>query len=415
MNKTKLKRLLDNKGESLMFVMGVMFFFAIISVSITLAAISSIRYAGMQSDYNRIIVLENSIHKNIMFSLQTDDPDPTAPTMLSRQIIEAVVDAHRWNPTIGIGDIILDVQITDADLNNSVHGGNVRIAPNGIRLSFPEQQVIIRPPIQAFYDSDEIEIRCFRRNVCIVALADVCDMSNGCDYVCRFEDHFCCTDPGPSCIDYGIPGHNCCPGCFRNGHECGIGPGFCVDDCVRIPPHHNCNTDPGDCIMEFRERHECTHPLAPFVGGIPPGGCQNGMSSGLGAIEPYEQRDELKRTEIFSAPRIPRTASIIVTMSVTVESISNNGATVVSRATYRYTGGELSDCKRLAGECFIPCSPACQLPGADGLCCPSPSMSALPPPDPECCMKKGDFENQLEFIAGGHGRWGLIRYETVES
>jgi hypothetical protein len=406
MGKKSIKRLLGKKGESLVLVLILMFFFMIICVSVSAAAMSGIRYSGMQRDFNHAMLIERSIHDNIMYSLQAD---PESANTLGWQIINNIRVTNG-----GQGDMPLTVTINDAELNALVNDPNNRIRVHSVMLRLPEQQLIERGAVPALYQTEHHPTRCYKREVCMTAESDVCSEAEGCYYYCTFEGHtdFSCCPGFEYCPEFGLPGHICCnPGfCLWVGHMCGLGPGSCNMICFDAFMHHVCVWDAyGACItgggMILRERHECVYPPIEWPTPTPPG-CD---------IEDNETRDGEIPTTTFTARRIPRSSTIIATLTVTVE-ININGRISTSRAVFTYTGGALSDCMRLDGECFIACA-ICIEP--DNQCCPLPmpplGMNEIPPPlDRFCCMREGDFDNPMQFVAGEHGRWEFESYEIIE-
>jgi hypothetical protein len=102
------------------------------------------------------MVLDASIHKNIMYSLQNHDP-ADENHFLSLQIARALYDARNdyesgvLGATGRLGDITLDVSFSGGvDLS-----GDIRV--ESITLSFPEQRVVITQPIPAIWVDDHMD------------------------------------------------------------------------------------------------------------------------------------------------------------------------------------------------------------------------------------------------------------------
>ena len=112
----------DTSGVSLMFVMGIMLLLMFIGTSVLTSASSNIGANIRQNDYNRVLLLGDSIHRNIRFSLQED---PENEGLLAFQIAEGL--SKQNSGVSAIGDI--DLQI---DIDNPT---NLNI--EGITLSFP--------------------------------------------------------------------------------------------------------------------------------------------------------------------------------------------------------------------------------------------------------------------------------------
>jgi hypothetical protein len=456
-------RLLGKKGESLVLVIAVMFFFIIICLSISAAALASSRGVHAQTENNRIKVIENSIHKNIMYSLQTDD------NMLGRQLARAFYDSGGV-----LSDITLDVDIGGFDINDYFGNINQRFTVESIRLSFPNIEVTKYLPIAALYEIEEFEIECMRKYVCI--LIEDCDESEpGCDFVCIFHPPASCT-PCPQdchladhdcelgvCVNDHCDDFNahfcdaaCVPNCPYEDHVCSVGngaddcvdpcgdadhdcilPGSCVLQCDIV--HHDCFFDV--CDEEWRSYHECE-----FVGYSPrafeinPGcnysslpadncavACDRCYNPAFphncsGSDEEGKFSDTVKQFT-FTTPRTPGTYSIFATMIVTVEisvGVGPHSRLITSQATYSYAGGELSDCMRhLRPTALRPDSYT--LFECEGALPPPPGEKKLPPGRiAHCCMKMGSFNTidiyhnpVMSFV--DFGTWRLEKYENIES
>ena len=72
----RLIRILKNKtGASLVFVVGVMLLLLAVGVSALTAASSNAGFAQRQRQFNQVRILADSVHQNILFSLQSDPSD----------------------------------------------------------------------------------------------------------------------------------------------------------------------------------------------------------------------------------------------------------------------------------------------------------------------------------------------------
>jgi len=83
----------NNSGASLLFVLGIMMFLLIIGTSVLLAASTNAGFATNQRERNQIKILDESIHKTIMFSLQNGLDDGDLGT-LGRQLAWALYQAR---------------------------------------------------------------------------------------------------------------------------------------------------------------------------------------------------------------------------------------------------------------------------------------------------------------------------------
>lgn len=150
----KLVRILKDKtGASFMFVLGIMLLLMAIGVSVLVAASANVGFSLKQKEHSQIMILDESVHKNIMYSLQHDVADDN---FLSSQLVMTIYKANDPDLTsylpAGLTEMPLEVSIADgADLSS----GNIKVEK--ITLSFPEQNVIIMPPIPAIYTPAEYD------------------------------------------------------------------------------------------------------------------------------------------------------------------------------------------------------------------------------------------------------------------
>jgi len=149
--KNKIATILKSKsGVSLMFVLGSMTLLLIIGASVVAAATTNYGSNIRQNQYNRAVVLCNSIHRNIMYSLQIPPTIQTAPltppsqnpaftNSLASQLVLAMLYNHA-DPKEEF-----ELELTGA-AGVAINSRN----PNyTITLMFPSQDVRITDPIDA--------------------------------------------------------------------------------------------------------------------------------------------------------------------------------------------------------------------------------------------------------------------------
>jgi hypothetical protein len=199
MGKKRLARILNNSGESLIYVMAVMFFLIVISISVTAAAMTTARYVGAHREYNQIMVLSDSIHRNIMFSLQDD---PTDIGRLAWSLTDALYEANSCdilcnNPCLlthrFTNPITLDIVIPTVDLDDY----NVDFE---VMLSFPveSQHVFSHNAVPALFEMNQIPINC----------AACCSLIYPFPFVCPI---LCLVNPSHICggMDPCVEHHEC--------------------------------------------------------------------------------------------------------------------------------------------------------------------------------------------------------------
>jgi len=124
--KNKITAILkDTSGVSLMFVLGIMMMLLLIGASLLVAASSNVGTNIRQNEFNRVMLLSNSIHRNIMYSMQAD---PENESLLANQLAWIVYNARDED----IDDIALGIDM-DADIPDSMSVS--------IILSFPFHEV----------------------------------------------------------------------------------------------------------------------------------------------------------------------------------------------------------------------------------------------------------------------------------
>jgi len=137
----KISDKLKNKsGASLLFVLGVMLLLMSMGASAMIAASSNVGSNLRQKQYNIAILLNDSIHRNIMHSLQPTNAAAFENSLASSLIMEIYKEYERVNNTIpGLPipkDINLEMTISDETIN----------AKHDIVLSFIFKDVRIAGP-----------------------------------------------------------------------------------------------------------------------------------------------------------------------------------------------------------------------------------------------------------------------------
>ncbi|MCL2638303.1 MAG: hypothetical protein FWD48_08010 [Oscillospiraceae bacterium] len=309
MGKKGLKNILSRKGESLILVLILMFFFMIVCVSVSSAALSGIRYSGMQRDFNQVLLLERSVHENIMFSLQSG--------ALGFHIIDDIRNTGASSPPFN-----LNITVADPALQNFMD--NHKITVQGITITLTEQKIVPGGAVGAVIDREEIPTFCTFEQLCLEI--NLSCSESACSYLCIFE--------GIGAHDHAIhPCHRLC----STHHTCN------VDDTA---PYwiSNCNPDPSAVPI-----HEC-------------------LAGPLHYLDPNETSVDTRIVETFSHPRIPYSSIIIASLEVLVE-IDVDGIRSFSRSFFSYSGGEMTDCIERDGECINPVPVPGVDPHTDPECC----------------------------------------------
>ncbi|MCL2086042.1 MAG: hypothetical protein FWH05_00410 [Oscillospiraceae bacterium] len=445
--KVGVKRILDKKGASLLFVMATMLFLLVICGSVMTAAISSINYGVGQSDTNRVMALENSIHETIMFSLLADIDDPNTL-------------AHQLSVRLSNGNTSQVELDFDLDSFPDIFDDN-RIQLDSIWIAFVGENSINNDSLPALYETVTQHRVCSDDTNCTAIV--YCGPHNQmCEYLCSnpdhllhvccppedcplegAPDHICCSSPclescnecvitckyahvccpPEDCPEQDEPGHVCCtPACtLLEEHFCEFGcivicslDHCCDPDCLDVevhghvccdfdcpfPPHptlncvyicehadehHNCETEPDGCVNVTDISHQCDNPAT----------CNLATNQ--------TRTFSVSETTLMS-PRIPRTMTAISDMTVTVQIVVDGGRRVTSRATYSYTGNTVSDCQKIPGVCIPP--PEIGMLRPDG---------PLDSPYPRCCLNDNVLETDLglNFTVAGFGEWRLVGYDRV--
>ena len=157
--KSKMKKTLDNKsGASLIFVLGVMLFLMAIGISTMAAAAANSVFIIRQNEYNEVMVLDKSIHENIMFSLQqqpdnSDDRENYLGYHFARYMLSEYKDnKDKPTPINGANDFVI-----------SLDGANISTLDNRINVvvtfDFPflfTDSFTINGPVPAFPEDDPV-------------------------------------------------------------------------------------------------------------------------------------------------------------------------------------------------------------------------------------------------------------------
>lgn len=125
----------DQSGASLVFVLGVMLMLLAAGASVLAAAFGNFGIGIRQENYNRAMLLGDSIHRNIEYSLVERAGHPNSlAQQIARQIYENSDDDS--NVIVHIADIELDVAIDGSAIEEVVWS---------VTLSFPHASAIITP------------------------------------------------------------------------------------------------------------------------------------------------------------------------------------------------------------------------------------------------------------------------------
>ena len=149
----------DNNGASLIFVLAAMMLLFAVGTSVLVAASNTVGYLKQQKEHSQVMILDESVHKSIMYSLQADPFDPSDEEKLlprlSWQLVMALYEAKDDAFSAdGLGVISLEavidtdgapLDLMDADTDRDIY-------VNSISLSFPRQEVIIIPAVPAIFE-----------------------------------------------------------------------------------------------------------------------------------------------------------------------------------------------------------------------------------------------------------------------
>jgi len=140
-----LSILKDKSGASLMFVLGIMLLLLAIGGSVLVAASTNVGANVRQEKYNAAVILTDSIHRSIKYSLEevpesTDYPDSNFESSLAYQIARGIYDSFE-SPQ---GSIELNADILEIDMSNI----------KGITLEFSYQDIRFAGPVDAVPETD---------------------------------------------------------------------------------------------------------------------------------------------------------------------------------------------------------------------------------------------------------------------
>ena len=131
----KVKTLLKSKsGASLMFVLGIMMMLLAVGASVMTAATANVGSNIRQNHYNNAVLLSDSIHRNIMHSLNMDESDADFDTSLRNKLSTALYEANK--PVAN-----------DGDTNLPLDGFEMSVGVDGVDMSALER-IDVRIPFQ---------------------------------------------------------------------------------------------------------------------------------------------------------------------------------------------------------------------------------------------------------------------------
>jgi hypothetical protein len=374
----KLRKVFDNKGESLLYVLGVMMFLVLICFSVTAAAVTSMRNVTLQKQYSDAMIMDYSIHKNIMYSLQAD---PNSG--LAREFSRAIRDGAAFTTSGGETPLIINIAGTDIDTMDPDSKIEIMVLFDGNPVFFPDYD----NSDTAEWEAERTMIRCRRGTVCLESIDDCNTDSGSCYAVCITH---VCSDP---CFD----------GCIHL---------VCTPLCAPCTVHtHVCNADdppPIGCEFVQDTRPDAGHDV----------NCPGSPVCNL--YDLLEVSESIMEEWYFLAHGVPRTQSIFATMVIIVRIETGDGRTIVSRASYDFVGAQLSNCLERHGECPRASGVVNCIGGAGGRSLKTPGELSETPcggpcPTPAvllCCMSRTNPKGgTLDFIEGREGTWRLSSYE----
>jgi len=136
----------DKSGVSLMFVLGVMMMLLLIGASLIVAASANVGSNIRQNEFNRVMLLSNSIHRNIMYSLQAD---PENEGLLANQLAWIIYNADNED----IDDITLRIDM-DADIPASMSVSTILSFPFNEVRTFESSDYIPGTEDSGYYDEE---------------------------------------------------------------------------------------------------------------------------------------------------------------------------------------------------------------------------------------------------------------------
>jgi len=139
-------------GASIIFILGIMMFLMAIGVSTMAAAFANIGYVTRQRDYSIVRILDESIHNNIMFSLQEDIKNENLlGWQLVRELFDVYDDEDRELLT-EIDDIVIIINGIDVNNNDAFNPGGRYKVDVSFEFPFQNQIFIESGPIEAVED-----------------------------------------------------------------------------------------------------------------------------------------------------------------------------------------------------------------------------------------------------------------------
>ncbi|MCL2095732.1 MAG: hypothetical protein FWH10_02375 [Oscillospiraceae bacterium] len=133
-----IKIIKDESGASLMYVLGITMLLLFAAVSVLTAASANLNAPVRQNIRSKTLILEDSIHGNIMYSLQSD---PANPDFLSAQIVKALYNAEK-TPGLNLDNFQIELEMQIENFNSDGFG-EINITLD----FFPEPDVRIYPAV----------------------------------------------------------------------------------------------------------------------------------------------------------------------------------------------------------------------------------------------------------------------------
>ncbi|MCL2052057.1 MAG: hypothetical protein FWG91_10080 [Lachnospiraceae bacterium] len=135
----------DNSGASLLFVLGITLFLLAIGVSLMVAASTNAGYLSNQREFSQIKILDESIHRTIMYSLQDNENYGS----LGFQLAMALYETHLADEELPREEdplVIYDAEDDEHDEGIVISGldfADEEVTIRRVILSFPDQWVNI--------------------------------------------------------------------------------------------------------------------------------------------------------------------------------------------------------------------------------------------------------------------------------
>jgi len=145
--KSKITAILkDTSGVSLMLVLGIMMLLMAVGASVMAAASSNIGANIRQNQYNRAVVLADSVHRNIRYSLLTINTDGSFPD--NSLALELMMAIFNEGDSLTGNDPLPEYEI-DINVTGDAAGGGGLVNLSALRsvtLTFPFINVINSDP-----------------------------------------------------------------------------------------------------------------------------------------------------------------------------------------------------------------------------------------------------------------------------